>query len=213
MSEISQIRVKDVTRTFGVTVVLRGVNVSFDAGTLTLLEGSNGAGKSTLLAVIGTVLKPSAGEVEYAPIGTDPQIVRRHLGWVAHESHCYRELSVRQNVEFAARVHGVDAATAWPRVCERVDVAALGERRVGTLSRGQKQRAALARALVHSPGALLLDEPWTGLDRRSAEQLDQTLVAERQRGTLVIVVHHGEGVAERLGARRVRLERGKIVEG
>jgi len=196
---------------FGSTAALRGVDATFEAGTITLLEGPNGAGKSTLLAVIGTVLRPSSGEVVYAPLGSDHERVRAHLGWVSHDSHCYRELSVRENLSFAARVHGLDPSAAWERVRARVDIAHLAERPLGTLSRGQRQRVALARALLHSPSVLLLDEPWTGLDRRSAEQLEAVLFAERTRGTLIVVVSHGEGIAERLGARQVRIEGGRVV--
>ncbi|HYO93905.1 MAG TPA: ABC transporter ATP-binding protein [Polyangiaceae bacterium] len=212
MPRVERIEVRRVTRTFGATAALRGVSVSFDAGTLSLLEGPNGAGKSTLLAVIGTVLRPSAGDVAYLPIGDDAQAIRSHLGWVAHDSHCYRELGARDNVELAARIHGLQPRTAWERVAARVDVAHLAERKVGTLSRGQRQRVALARALVHDPSVLLLDEPWTGLDQKSAALLETVLLAERDRGALIVVVSHAEGLAERLKARRVRLQAGRIVE-
>lgn len=211
MSRVARIRVRGVTRMFGATAALRGVDATFEAGTITLLEGPNGAGKSTLLAVIGTVLRPSSGEVVYEPIGADAERVRAHLGFVAHDSHCYRELSVRENLGFAARVHGLDPASSWEQIKSRVEIAHLAERRVGTLSRGQRQRVALARALLHSPSVLLLDEPWTGLDRRSAEQLESVLFAEKKRGTLMIVVSHGEGIAERIGARPLRIERGRVV--
>lgn len=211
VTRIERIEVRRVTRMFGATAALRGVDATFEAGTITLLEGPNGAGKSTLLAVIGTVLRPSSGEVVYAPLGTDQERVRAHLGWVSHDSHCYRELSVRENLSFAARVHGLDPASTWEQVHARVDIAHLAERRLGTLSRGQRQRVALARSLLHSPSVLLLDEPWTGLDRRSAEQLESVLFAERTRGTLIVVVSHGEGIAERLGARQVRIESGRVV--
>ena len=213
MTQITRIDVCKVTRLFGATAALRGVNASFEAGSITLLEGPNGAGKSTLLSVIGSVLRPSAGEVRYAPLGTDLERVRARLGWVAHDSHCYRELSVRENLRFAARVHGLDPELAWARIQTRVEIGHLAARPLGTLSRGQRQRIALARALLHSPSVLLLDEPWTGLDRRSAEQLESVLLAERRRGTLIIVVSHGEGVAERLGARQVRIESGRVVDG
>jgi heme exporter protein A len=92
-----------------------------------------------------------------------------------------------------------------------VEAGAFADRRVGTLSRGQRQRIALARALVHGPSVLLLDEPWTGLDAASAALLERELVAERERGTLVVVVTHAADQAERLRARRVRLEGGRIV--
>jgi ABC-type multidrug transport system ATPase subunit len=207
---IERVEVRGVTRLFGATPALRAVSASFSAGSITFLEGPNGAGKSTLLAVIGTVLAPTAGEVVYHPLGVEPERVRPHIGWVAHESLCYRELSARENVELAARVYGVDVEGAWARVAKRVGAEALADRRVGTLSRGQRQRVALARALVHEPALLLLDEPWSGLDRASAEHLQEALLEERARGALVIVVNHADGLAERLGARCVRLENGRI---
>jgi heme exporter protein A len=210
VKRIERIEVRGVTRAFGATLALRGVNVAFDAGTISLLEGPNGAGKSTLLAVVGTVIRPNSGSVWYEPVGDDPEEVRRHLGWVAHDSHCYRELGARENVLLAARLHGLGERSLWNDVAARVDIAHLAERPVGTLSRGQKQRVALARALVHSPSVLLLDEPWTGLDQKSAGLLEQVLRDERDRGSLILVVSHGEGIAERLGARRVRIEGGRI---
>ena len=202
-----------MTRLFGATPALRGVSTRFEAGTITFLEGPNGAGKSTLLAVIGTVLAPSRGHVAYHPLGSDLERVRPHIGWVAHDSLCYRELTARQNVELAARVYGVAVDGSWERVARRVGAEQLAERRVGTLSRGQRQRVALARALVHDPAVLLLDEPWSGLDRGSAEHLQRALLEERARGALVIVVNHTDGLADRLGARCLRLESGRIAEG
>ncbi|HEY4105896.1 MAG TPA: ATP-binding cassette domain-containing protein [Polyangiaceae bacterium] len=208
---IDHVEVRAVTRLFGATPALRAVDARFEAGTITFLEGPNGAGKSTLLAVIGTVLTPTSGDVVYSPLGFTLTRVRRHIGWVAHDSLCYRELSARQNVELAARVYGVEVASAWDRVAARVGADTLATRRVGTLSRGQRQRVALARALVHEPGLILLDEPWSGLDRSSAEHLQRALLEERERGAIVIVVNHTEGLAEKLGARCVRLESGRIV--
>ncbi len=212
MVRIERIRVRAVTRLFGATPALRGVNASFLPGTITLLEGPNGAGKSTLLSIIGTVLAPSSGVVVYDPVGTERELVRAYIGWVAHESHCYRELTGRQNVELAARLHGIDPTQAWQRVVERVGAQTFGERRFSTLSRGQRQRISLARALVHTPSVLLLDEPWTGLDTASAARLEEVLVTERERGTLIIVVSHATGLAERLGAQRLRLEGGRVVD-
>jgi heme exporter protein A len=177
------------------------------------LEGPNGAGKSTLLSIVGTVLTPTSGTVSYDPLGVDRELVRPHIGWVAHDSHCYRELTGRQNVELAAKLHGLDPKTAWERVAARVGARAFGERRFSTLSRGQRQRISLARALTHEPSVLLLDEPWTGLDVASADNLEKVLLEERDRGALILVVSHAPGLAERLGAVRVRLEGGRIVSG
>jgi heme exporter protein A len=213
VERVEQIQVSRVTRMFGATPALRGVSAAFDAGTITFLEGPNGAGKSTLLAVIGTVLLPTSGAVVYQPLGDDRELARAHIGWVSHDSHCYRELSARQNIELAAKLHGVDPRGAWREVSGRVAVDAFADRNVGTLSRGQRQRVAVARALVHAPSVLLFDEPWTGLDFATAERLEQILVEERDRGAIIIVVSHTLGIAERFGARRIRLEDGRIVSG
>jgi heme exporter protein A len=209
---VSRIEVRAVTRRFGATLALRQVSAAFEAGTLTFLEGPNGAGKSTLLAIIGTVLRPSTGSVSYEPFGEDQALARRHIGWVAHESHAYRELSGRRNIELVTQIHGLsDAEAEIERVIERVGAASFANRPVGTLSRGQRQRIALARALVHDPGVLLLDEPWTGLDVASVDKLEAVIHEELARGSLIIAVTHGAGTAERLGARRVRIEAGRIV--
>jgi len=209
---VSRIEVRGVTRRFGATLALRQVSTAFESGSLTFLEGPNGAGKSTLLAIIGTVLRPSSGTVSYEPFGDDQALARRHIGWVAHESHCYRELSGRRNIELVAQIHGVAAAASQvERVIARVGAETFANRPVGTLSRGQRQRIALARALVHDPGVLLLDEPWTGLDVASVDKLEAVIREEVAGGSLVIAVTHGAGTAERLGAGRVRIEGGKIV--
>jgi ABC-type multidrug transport system ATPase subunit len=207
---IERIVVDSVTRTFGAVAALRAVTLELRAGQIVTLEGENGAGKSTLLAVLATVLKPTLGRVVYEPIGEDPELVRPELGWVAHETLCYRELSGRENVELAARAFGVVDPGAWERARDRVDAKAFCDRPLRTLSRGQRQRIALARALVHGPSVLLLDEPWAGLDARSSELLERALIAEREGGTLVIVSSHAPEQAERLGARRIRLSRGRL---
>jgi heme exporter protein A len=208
---IDRISVNRVTRLFGGTVALRGVSARFEPRTITFLQGPNGAGKTTLLAVIGTVLSPTSGSVSYEPLGDDREVARAHMGWVSHDSHCYRELSTRQNVELAARIHAVDPEQAWRRVSGRLGIEAFALRNVGTLSRGQRQRVALARALVHEPSVLLLDEPWSGLDAASGERLEQIVKEERDRGAIVVVVSHASGIADRFGARLIRIEDGRIV--
>jgi heme exporter protein A len=208
---IERIVVEGVTRTFGAIAALRGVSTELRAGELVALEGPNGAGKSTLLAVLATVIRPTFGRVAYEPLGDDVDAVRPELGWVAHESLLYRELTGRENVEFAARMYGVEDSAACAHAWTRVEATGFIDRRIATLSRGQRQRVALARALVHSPSVLLLDEPWTGLDATSAALLERELVAERDRGTLVVVVTHAADQADRIGARRLRLEAGRIV--
>lgn len=210
MSAITRIEVRGVSRLYGNTAALRGVNVTLEPGPVTFIEGPNGAGKSTLLGVIGTLVRPTTGSVQYAPLGNDRLRVRQQLGWVAHEARCYRELSARQNVELTARLYGVDPARAWHTVAARVGAESLAERAVGTLSRGQRQRVALARALVHAPSVLLLDEPLSGLDSGAMQSTETILREEAARGTIVIVVSHDAGLSRRLEGRRLLLKAGRV---
>ena len=199
-----------MTRRFGATLALRQVSTAFQAGTLTFLEGPNGAGKSTLLAIVGTVLRPNSGSVWYEPLGDNQELARRHIGCGSRTIRtATASFSGRRNIELVGQIHGVSQLPQQvERVLARVGAEAFADRPVGTLSRGQRQRIALARALVHAPGVLLLDEPWTG-SSASVEQLEAVIREEVARGSLVIAVTHGAGTAERLGARRVRIEGGQ----
>lgn len=213
MSGVTDIEVVGVSRSFGATAALRGVSCRFEAGTLTFVQGSNGAGKSTLLAIVATVLRASSGFVKYDPFGTSRTAARRHIGWVAHESHCYRDLTGRQNIEFTAALHGVNDPRTVTGVCDRVGASGFVDQPLGTLSRGQRQRVSLARALVHTPSVLLLDEPSSGLDRASLQRFEEVVVERRDAGAIVIVVSHRDEWVKRLSGRRIALERGRIVPG
>lgn len=208
---ITRISVHRVTRLFGATAALRGVSCEFLPGAITFVQGPNGAGKSTLLAIVGTVLRPTSGEVRYEPLGGSRALARRHIGWVGHDSHCYRDLTGRENVELAAKLWGIDDSNAIARSCERVGAERFWDQPVGTLSRGQRQRIALARALVHRPSVLLLDEPLTGLDQATTTRFDAVLREERERGTIIVVINHQPGWAEALGGVFLQLDRGRVV--
>ncbi len=213
MRVVSRVVVDEVTRLFGATPALRGVSCAFEAGSITSLEGPNGAGKSTLLAILGTALRATSGSVVYQPFGSDVEAVRAHVGWLAHEAHCYGDLSGRENVALAARLRGHDDDACVDAACQRAGAEPFADRRVGALSRGQKQRVSLARAIVHRPSVLLLDEPTTGLDAMSVERLERVVSEESEAGAIVVLVTHDAGLADRVGARRVRLERGRIAAG
>jgi heme exporter protein A len=209
---IARVVAKSLLKSYGATVALRGVSATLERARLTLIEGANGSGKSTLLGILGTVVRPTSGRVVYEPIGEDPSAVRSEIGWLSHETLCYPDLSGRKNVELAARLHGLDAREAWVRVEERFELGAFSSRPVRTYSRGQRQRIALARALVHEPSLVLLDEPTTGLDKRGVSRLLAMVNEEVSRGAAVVVVsHEPELFRERAGARLV-LERGRVIE-
>lgn len=215
MSErISRVSTYGVGKTFGATVALRAVNVSLSGGELSIIEGPNGSGKSTLLGILGTVLRPTVGRVHYAPLDEeDVQGARASIGWVSHETMAYPDLTGRQNLELAARLHGCDPDQAWAEAEERFELGSFARRSVRTNSRGQRQRVALARALVHKPSVLLLDEPTTGLDKASVKRLISVVTEEVDRGSVVVVVTHEPESFPLDGAARVVLERGRVTSG
>lgn len=211
-SPIERIEVQKLVKSFGATVALRGVDVTFRAGRLTLVEGANGSGKSTLLGILGTLVRPTSGVVEYAPLGVDRALVRRHIGWLSHETLAYPDLSGRQNIELFASLCGIDLAPEWQGVAERFELGPFVDRPLRTCSRGQRQRISLARALVHEPAVVLLDEPTTGLDKSGVARLLAIVDREVARGALVIVVSHEPELFRERSRGRLVLERGRVLE-
>ena len=210
MGPITEVVMQRVSRHFGSTVALRAIDASFAAGQITSLEGPNGSGKSTLLGILGTTIFPSRGEVRYGGSKRlDPSEVRGEIGWLSHETHCYPDLTPRANLQLAASLYGA-ANGAWEIAARRFGVDAFAERTFRRLSRGQRQRVALARATVHAPSLLLLDEPTNGLDTDGVERLVVALGEEAARGCIVVLVTHDAGLAGRVAARRLHLERGRL---
>jgi ABC-type multidrug transport system ATPase subunit len=208
-SSIERVVASGLVKTFGATAALRGVDVELEPG-VTLIEGANGSGKSTLLRILGTVLRASAGSVRYEPLADDPEQIRSEIGWVSHELLAYPDLSGRQNVELAARLHGLDVAEAWSWAAERFGLGRFADRPLRTNSRGQRQRIAIARALVHEPSLVLLDEPTTGLDRAGVETVVALTEDLRSRGKIVVVVSHEPEPFLVSGPSRITLERGRV---
>lgn len=212
MMQIERVEVRGVVKSFGTTAALRGIDASFEPG-LTLVSGPNGSGKTTLLRIMATLSRPTAGTVCYEPLGEEPEQARLHLGVVAHELLVYPELSGRENVELAAALHGLAPTVAWQSAAERFGLNGLGERPVRTYSRGQRQRVALARGLVHEPSLVLLDEPATGLDSAGVSCLVSVIERLLGRGAIVVMVSHEAAGLPTAGARRLVLERGRVVGG
>jgi heme ABC exporter ATP-binding subunit CcmA len=210
---VDAVELRNVTKTYGPVRALVGVSCRFEAGRVTVVRGPNGSGKSTLLSVVATLTRPTSGVVDHGALGGGRAAVRRTLGWVGHESLCYPDLTGRENIELAARLHGRDAAQAYVRAVERFDLGAFGDRPFRTYSRGQRQRVALGRALVHEPRLLLLDEPTTGLDTQGAARLRAVVSEEARRGAVVVVVTHDDAFAGAMGGPVVTLDRGRIVSG
>jgi ABC-type multidrug transport system ATPase subunit len=210
-SGIVRVVARGIVKSYGATVALRGVDAVLEAAKVTLIEGSNGSGKSTLLGIVGTVIRATAGTVDYEPLGEDRTQVRAEIGWLSHETLAYPDLTGRQNVELIARFHGLDAADAWARAEERFELGAFARRPLRTCSRGQRQRVALARALIHAPSLVLLDEPTAGLDRSGVQRLIAVVEEEVRRGAAVAVVSHEPEIFKDQASARIVLERGRVI--
>jgi heme exporter protein A len=156
------------------------------------------------------LLAPTAGRVIYGSDDLVSSDIRSQIGWVSHDTRCYPDLTARQNVELAASLYGVSPSAGWAAMGDRFGVKRFADSPVRQLSRGQRQRVTLARALVHRPALLLLDEPTTGLDTEGISRLLEVIEEERLRGCIVVLVTHDVQIAERVATRRIVLERGRV---
>ena len=207
---------RGVRRAFGSVEAVRGIDLHAPPGQVTALVGPNGAGKTTLLLVLATLLVPDAGDVRVAgfdPV-TEPDEVRARMGWSPDVFGLYDNLTCREYLVFVGEAYRLGRARSTARAAELLELARLTEsadRPVHTLSRGQKQRLGLGRALVHDPEVLLLDEPASGLDPRSRVELRDLLRALARSGTAVVVSSHLLGDLEELADRVVFVDGGQTV--
>ena len=200
-----------VAKRFGTHIALHPTDMVISRGQAVLLVGANGAGKSTLLRLVAGLCRPSAGSVKIN--GRDPQRTpeaRAAIGLLSHQTLLYDQLTARENLRFFAQLYGLDdpdqrlaAALATVGLNERLD------QRVGSFSRGMKQRLAIARAILHDPSILLLDEPFTGLDAKASAALHHLVRRLRQEGRTCILVTHRLDEADGLVDRLLVIERGQ----
>jgi heme exporter protein A len=199
-----------VGRRYGERLALDGVTISVDAGQTLGVFGSNGAGKTTLLRVLATLLRPHTGTARVlgGELPGDAWKVRGRVGFLGHEPLLYRDLTARENLTFHARLHGV-ARTRVDELLDAVRLARRADEPVSNLSRGMVQRVAVARAVLHDPAVLLLDEPRANLDPAAAALLEP-LIGRPSGRTRVLVTHDVDGgLAESdvvLGLKRGRVE-------
>jgi heme ABC exporter ATP-binding subunit CcmA len=195
---------RGLRRSFGGLRVLRGVDLTVHAGEAVVVAGPNGAGKTTLLRLLAGLMRPEAGEVRVLgrAVRGDGEAGRRAVGFVSHQSLLYDDLTLAQNLAFTARLYGIPMPARVARAAlDAAGLAARADESPRRLSRGLAQRAAIARALLHQPRLLLLDEPFTALDAAAAERL-RTELAERLAGGLgMVVVTHRLDEVWRLATR------------
>ena len=215
-AEQPAVLVRGLRKAFGATPVLRGVDLAVAPGERLALFGPNGAGKTTLIRILVTLLRPSAGSVAVAgcTLGAQSAEVRRHIGVVTHQTYLYDDLTATENLRFYGRLYDVpDLATRIPVLLDRVGLARQTQSLVRTFSRGMQQRLALARALLHRPAVLLLDEPDTGLDQEAFAVLSDLVTGgDGERPTVILTTHNlerGWMLADRVAI----LARGRLAFG
>jgi sodium transport system ATP-binding protein len=203
-------------KTLGKNKVLRGISFEANSGEIFGLLGPNGAGKTTTLRIICTLLAPDAGSVQVLGFdtGSAPEEVRRRVGVVTAEIGVYARLSARENITYFAELSGVldgDLNRRVDAVIDRLDMSSFAKQRAETLSSGQKQKVAIARAIVHDPDILMFDEPTSNLDVLASREIRDFMVESRGRGKCVIFSTHVLHDAERLCDRVTILHQGTVV--
>jgi heme exporter protein A len=212
--DFEEVGVTGLAKSYGPTLALAGVDLSFEAGAVTVIRGANGSGKSTLLWLLALLAHPTKGQIRYGKYGpAHADALRGRIGFIAHQLQLYPGLSGRENLVLAAKLHSIPYADKRALdLGEALAVTEYWDRPLRTYSRGQAQRISIARALLHEPRLLLMDEPATGLDVKSTDSFVRLIEQEKQRGAIIVVVTHEPEFANAVGDRVFHMDRGKIVE-
>ena len=210
------VKVDRLEKTLGKNKVLRGISMEAASGEIFGLLGPNGAGKTTTLRIVCTLLAPDAGSVQVLGFDTmsAPEEVRRRVGVVTADIGVYPRLSARENISYFAELSGVADGELKGRVdavLNRLDMTSFANQRAESLSSGQKQKVAIARAIVHDPAVLMFDEPTSNLDVLASREIRNFMVESRGRGKCVIFSTHVLHDAERLCDRVTILHEGSVV--
>ena len=211
------IQVQNLVKSFGPRTALAGVDLSVEAGEFVTLVGPNGAGKTTLLRILATLTRPTSGTLHIAGLGLAQagEEVRRRIGFLSHRTLLYGDLTAEQNLNFYARMYDLDELdrdrTRVTGLLEQVGLAARRHDLVRTFSRGMQQRLSVARAVLHRPQVLLLDEPYTGLDPNAAQVLTDLLAELAGEGCTVLLTTHNLERGLTASRRVVVLVRGRLV--
>jgi heme exporter protein A len=213
MVNFDAVRLADVSRHFGRRRAVSHVSLEARAGDIIGLLGPNGAGKSTLIGMLATLVAPTTGSITYGgqparALGDD---LRAAIGLLAHELYLYPELTARQNLEFFARLYGLDAPSVVQSALSAAGLADRADDQVTGFSRGMRQRLALERALLHQPRLVLMDEPFTGLDDAATAVVRSRVHAMSASGAIVVLATHDLDLADGLVTRVAIVRGGRLV--
>jgi ABC-type multidrug transport system ATPase subunit len=204
------VAVSQLIKQFGRFAALRGVSSEFDAGRFHVILGDNGAGKTTLLRSLAGLAHPTRGTVSI--LGKTPRDASREIGYMAHPSLLYDEMSGLENLRYFAHLYDIAGDHRCRQVIQAVGLDPDLSRPVGKYSQGMRQRMSLARAILHDPRILLLDEPFSNVDVHSAQQMVGLLKGMRDTGKTIFVVTHQVALLEGVADEFVWMQAGLIVE-
>jgi len=204
------IAVRGLVKQFGRFAALRGVTAEFDAGRFHAILGDNGAGKTTLLRALAGLATPTQGDISI--FGKTPAEACRDIGYMAHPSLLYDEMSGMENLRYFARLYGIDGDQRSAEAIRSVHLDPELTRGVGQYSQGMRQRMSLARAILHDPKILLLDEPFSNVDVHSAREMVGLLQAMRDAGKTIFVVTHQAILLEGVADEFIWMQSGQIVD-
>jgi ABC-type multidrug transport system ATPase subunit len=202
--------VSNLTKQFGRFAALRGVNAEFDAGKFHVILGDNGAGKTTLLRAMAGLAHPTRGTISI--FGQTPRDACSEIGYMAHLSLLYDEMSGMENLRYFARLYDIPGDSRCQQVIRAVGLDPELSRPVGKYSQGMRQRMSLARAILHDPKILLLDEPFSNVDIHSAREMVGLLKGMRDAGKTIFVVTHQSSLLEGVADEFVWMQAGQIVD-
>ncbi len=208
------ITAQDLRKAYGPTLVLDGISLALPRGRCLAVLGPNGAGKTTLLRLLATLQRPTSGTLTIDGVDAmrEPDRVRPLLGVVAHGSYVYEDLTARENLRFWETLRGGDPSAARVAAAlAQVELDSVADERVRTFSAGMKRRLGLARVLLAEARLLLLDEPFTGLDRRGQKWVNEFLLAFKARGGTAVVATHSLGGSLAVADRIAILAQGRLV--
>jgi heme ABC exporter ATP-binding subunit CcmA len=205
--------IRQIAKSFGQHHVLNSLDLELQPGELLCLLGRNGAGKTTLLRILAGLLKPETGSVwlNNQQIDYAESHARSNIGLVMHQPFLYEHLTGIENLRFYARLYQLaDDETALEAALAQVGMQRFGGKPVRAYSRGMKQRLTIARALLHSPRILLLDEPYTGLDLQGSQIFNQLMLEQKQQGCIILMTTHDLSHALPISSRFAFLARGRV---
>jgi ABC-2 type transport system ATP-binding protein len=208
------IAVESLVKIYGTTPAVQGLSFGVAAGVVVGLVGPNGAGKTTTLRSIAGIVRPTAGAIRIGghDMSREPVRAKSALAFVPDEPHLFDYLTVSEHLAFVARIYGVvETESRIPLLLQELELEGKRDALPGELSRGMRQKLAIACGLLHDPGAILLDEPLTGLDPIGIRRMKRTIRERAERGAAVLLSSHLLHLVEELCSRVVVLRRGRIV--